>query len=170
MACGCAYESGAGTRLWIVEVSTCANAPFSTGATFSPVFTGLTTSSASFLCGMESVNISYGSEIQEIFVAALSGTTGTVEGVKKGTFELVIVHDSEAPIGDVLESGSLYDFVLTFNESNPSGSDAADKVVGRFRAGMFQMPINLNGEVIRVTVPGTVDGRVYGAILGSTDA
>lgn len=153
----------------MVVQTDCSKSPFSAGASFSPSFTGLDTTAASFIGNLESMDLTYGSEIHEVNVAQLLGATGTIKGVSKGSGQFVVIHDADVPIGTKVLSGNMYDFVATLDFTNPTGSDSADKVTGRCRVGQFQAPFNLSGEPVRVTIPFTTDGKVYGNIIGQSD-
>lgn len=165
----CALLSGQGGRLWMVVQTDCSKSPFSPAAAFAPVFTGLDTAAASFIGNLESMDLTYGSEVHEVNVAQLLGATGTIKGVSKGSGQFVVIHDDDVPIGSKVLSGNMYDFCATLDFTDPTGSDAAGKVVGRCRVGQFQAPFNLGGEPVRITIPFTTDGKVYGQIIGQSD-
>lgn len=172
-ACACDYKSGANSVMWVVKEPDCALPPFTaSGTTFNPDFSNCTNTDDTFLCGLESFNLTYGPEIQEIFVAALAGSSGTVEGVKKGNGEIVMVHNSDKPLGDIFAVGKLHDFCVSLDGTVDitGDSDAALKIVGRFRCGQVQLPFNLNGEVVRITVPIMTHGVVYGDLIGAENS
>jgi hypothetical protein len=166
-------------RVWCTQVTSgnCSNAPFSSGTTFSPSYAGLDTTSADFVGALESFNINYGREIQTVNTAELLGATGTVRGVAGGTGEMVVVTDVDNPIGDIIQSGALYDFVVTVGKLvsgvvvpvNATDADA-EKITGRVRFGPCQLTLNENGEVMRGTFPYTCHGLAYGLVLGASDS
>lgn len=179
----CTYISGQNLRGWMTEVdgTTCPFAPFSTGATFAPVFTGYNTSHADFLDSLESFNLTYGSEIHEVNTAELLGATGTVKGTDKGNGEIVWIADASQPIGDIVGSGKLYDAVFTvgipsagsvvaYNPGTTPATDASDAAVGRLRVGQFQFPANANGEPVRITIPFITHGKWYGDLIGQSNS
>lgn len=172
----CSYSSGANLRLWCTQVTAgnCSNAPFSSGTTFSPSYTGLDTTSADYVGAAESFNLTFGYEIQNVNTAELLGATGTVRGVAGGSGEMVVITDTENPIGDVIQSGALYDFVVTIGKLTSgvvvpvNATDAdAEKITGRCRFGQCQLTLNENGEVIRGTFPFNTHGLVYGLAIGA---
>lgn len=175
----CSYASGDSVRLWCTAVTAgnCSNAPFSSGTTYSPSFSGLDTTSGDFVGALESFNMTYGREIQTVNTAELLGATGTTRGVASGSGEAVVIVDVENPIGDIIQSGGLYDFVATVGKLvsgvvvpvNATDADA-EKIVGRSRIGQCQVTLNENGEPIRGTFPFTTHGLAYGLLIGAEDS
>lgn len=175
----CSYSSGSLARAWLVAVTSgnCSNAPLSTGTSYSPVFTGLDTDSADYVGQLESFNITYGHKIEEVNTAELLGATGTVMGVAAGNGEMVFIADPENPLGDIVQSGSLYDFVVTIGKLSSgvmipvnASTSGAEKIVGRLRVGQCQAQINESGEPVRLTMPFTTHGLTYGLLISSIDA
>lgn len=179
MAGGCAYTDGSELRAWMTAVtaSNCGNAPFSSGTTFAPSYAGLDTTSADFVGALESFNMTYGREIQNVNTAELLGATGTTRGVASGSGEMVVIVDVENPIGDIVQSGGLYDFVVTIGELTSgvvipvnATSATAEKIAGRCRIGQCQVTLNENGEPVRGTFPFTTHGLAFGLVLGAATA
>lgn len=175
----CSYSGGHNLRAWLVEVTAgnCGNAPLSSGTTYSPSFSGLDTTSGDYVGAVESFNLTYGHEIQNVNSAELLGATGTVRGVAAGNGEMVLIADPENPLGDVVQSGALYDFVVTIGKLtsgvvipvNPTTADS-EKIVGRLRVGQCQATMNENGEPVRLTMPFSTHSLCYGLLIGSPDA
>lgn len=142
-------------------------APFSVAATFLPVYTGLDTAHARYIGNfLGSPDLKYGPAINPTHTAECLGAEATVEGVESGDFNFQVQHDANNPIGSKIVSGNLYDFVVTYNFTNPSGSNSADKITGRVRVGQVTVPSNLNGDNIVVSLQGKTHGKVYGDVIG----
>lgn len=174
MPASCNLLSGKGARLF-AQHADCTKAPWSPSTTFAPSFSGVTTSSDFFFGNFSGVpDFTYGSEIQEANVAASNGATVTVEGRTTGRGTFTLVMDADSPLADgsdpdaegKIRSGQLFDFVITFNLTEPTGATAADKIVGRFRAGAPSMPIQLSGELILISIPIVTHDRIYGDVIG----
>lgn len=174
MPASCNLLSGKGARLF-AQHADCAKAPWSPSTTFAPSFSGVTVASAFFFGNFSGVpDFTYGSEVQEVNVAAANGATVTAEGRTGGRGTFTIIMDADSPLADggdpaaegKIRSGQLFDFVITFNLTEPTGNTAADKIVGRFRAGAPSVPIRLSGEMIEISIPFITHDVVYGDVVG----
>jgi hypothetical protein len=166
----CNYQSGSGARLYVQEAD-CSKAPWSSSATFNPSFTNVDSDSDYFVGNFSGIpDLSAGFETVQVFTAAGNGWNSTIKGAASGQGSFNLVMDKDSPLGDLIVSGNLYDFVITFGFTEPSGSDASDKVVGRFRAGKASLPVQLSGEAIMISLPFMTNGPVYGDPLALTNA
>lgn len=162
----CNYQSGSGARLYI-QTADCTKAPWSTGTTFTPVFTNVDSDSAFFVGNFSGIpDFSAGFENVQVFTAAGNGWGSTIKGAGSGGGSFTVVMDSDAPIGDQVQSGELYDFVITFGFTEPAGSDASDMIVGRFRAGKTSIPVRVAGDAIELTIPLMTHGEILGDTAG----
>lgn len=162
----CNYQSGSGARLYI-QVADCTKAPWSVAAAFSPVFTGVDSDSANFVGNFSGIpDLSAGFDTVQVFTAAGNGWNSTIKGAGSGSGSFNVVMDKDSPLADQIVSGTLYDFVITFGFTEPSGSDGSDKIVGRFRAGKPSLPVQLSGEAILMSIPFMTQGEVFGDVLG----
>ena len=170
----CNYQSGSGARLYI-QPADCAKAPWSAGTTFTPVFTGVDSDSDYFVGNFSGVpDFAAGFENVQVFTAAGNGWGSTIKGAGSGGGSFTVVMDSDSPIGTTgnghVLSGELYDFVITFGFTEPSGSTAADMVVGRFRAGKANVPIRVAGDAVELTIPIMTHGEINGDVAGLVNA
>lgn len=169
----CNLLSGAGFRLFI-QPADCTKAPWSSSSTFSADFTGVDSDSAYFLGNFSGVpDLRVGFANQEVYVAAGEGFSSTIKGASSGSGTFNIVMDKDSPIAGAsagalgsVRSGTLYDFVITADFSDPTGTDGTGQIIGRFRAGQFSLPLQLSGEPVTLSIPVNFHGRVYGDILG----
>ena len=165
----CKYQSGSGARLYI-QAADCEKAPWSSAAAFVPSFTGVTSDSAFFVGNFSGIpDLGAGFDTVQVFTAAGNGWSSTIKGAASGSGSFNLVMDKDAPLGDQIVSGELYDFVITFGFAEPTGADASDKVVGRFRAGKASVPVQVSGEAVMISLPFMTNGPVYGAAAGLSD-
>lgn len=162
----CNYQSGSGARLYI-QLADCTKSPWSIGATFVPVFTTVTSSSAFFVGNFSGApDFSAGFENVQVFTAAGNGWSSTIKGAGSGSGSFTVVMDKNSPIGATgsghVLSGELYDFVITFGFTEPAGSNAANMIVGRFRSGKASVPIRVAGDAVEITIPIMTHGEVFG--------
>lgn len=170
------YLSGKGTRLWLKATTNDSNAPFSSSATFSPSYVdaqgtpvALGTASAQYIGNfLGAPDLKYGPNINPTHTAECAGAEATVEGVENGDCNFQVQHDAENPIGDKVVSGTLYDFVITYNFTVPTA--AANNITGRIRVGQVTVPSNLNGDNIVVSIAGKTHGKVYGDVIGRANS
>jgi len=166
----CNYQSGNGARLYI-QAADCTKSPWSPAATFAPSFTGIDSDSDAFVGNFSGIpDLSAGFDTVQVFTAAGNGWNSTIKGAGSGSGSFNIVMDSDAPLGDQIVSGNMYDFVITFGFTEPAGSDASDMVVGRFRAGKPSLPVQLSGEAIMISIPFMTNGQVFGDTLGGLNS
>lgn len=170
----CDYQSGAGARLYI-QIADCTKAPWSVAATFTPVFTGVDSDSDYFLGNFAGIpDLGAGFDTVQVNTAAGNGWASTIKGAGSGNGSFSLIMDSASPLADgtslttggKIRSGELYDFVITFDYTEPAGSDASDMIVGRFRAGKASVPVQVSGEAVSITLPFITHGPVYGDIAG----
>lgn len=173
----CNYQSGSGARLYI-QPADCTKAPWSTGATFSPSFTNVDSDSDYFVGNFSGIpDFGAGFDTVQVFTAAGNGWASTIKGAASGGGSFTVVMDSDAPISGAtassngrVRSGSLYDFVITFGFTEPTGTDASDMIVGRFRAGKASVPIRVAGDAVEITIPIMTHGEVYGDVASLLNA
>ena len=162
----CNYQSGSGARLYI-QLADCTKAPWSAATTFLPVFTSVDSDSAYFVGNFSGIpDLSAGFDTVQVFTAAGNGWSSTIKGAGSGSGSFNLIMDKDAPLGDMIQSGEMYDFVITYGFTEPTGSSAADMTVGRFRAGKASTPVQVSGEAVTISLPFITNGEVYGDSLG----
>ena len=165
----CNYQSGSGARLYI-QVADCEKAPWSVATAFLPSFIGVTSDSAFFVGNFSGIpDLGAGFDTVQVFTAAGNGWGATIKGAASGSGSFNLVMDKDAPLGNQILSGELYDFVITYGFTEPTGADASDKIVGRFRAGKAGVPTQVSGEAVLISLPFMTNGPVYGSPAGLSD-
>lgn len=166
----CNYQSGSGARLYI-QTADCTKAPWSASSAFSPSFAGVDSDSSNFVGNFSGIpDLSAGFDTVQVFTAAGNGWNSTIKGAGSGNGSFNVVMDKDSPLADQILSGEMYDFVITYGFTEPTGSTAADQVIGRFRAGKPSLPVQLSGEAIMISIPFMTSGPVYGDVLGLASA
>lgn len=96
----------------------------------------------------ESVDLTYGSNVQEYNARSGGGSTMTVDGVNSGSGTINGFLDPDDPLTVQLTSGALV--TITISESQGSTTLAT----GQARLGQFGLPtVSRGGEPVRVTIP-----------------
>jgi len=103
-------------------------------------------------------DLTIGSPNEEFFCVSGAGWSNTVATAKRGSGTINAVLDEAALISSVAESGELVSLTLF-------ASTAGASATGNGRLGQFNITVNLEGTVEKVSIPFMTDGPWTGTLL-----